>query len=135
MGPASIVIRLTNRLVPGYEQYHFTVNRRSATNDRVYGSRVIDKLLRDECHLPLVDFYIGGEIVERLEDDHREAVVAWDGEKEKNGKRPKTRLERLRNDGNGVTLNADPVALLRIAAEHGFNRKRIADDNKQPGAK
>ncbi len=103
MGPASIIVRLTNRLVPGYEQYHFTVTRKGATNERVYGSKLIEKLLRDDCHLPHSEFYIGGEIVDQL-----------------------TAAQRLtlENEGKGVTLDPDPLGLLQtVATAGGLNPK------------
>src|SRR5262249_10299910 len=71
MAPASIVIRYTEQLCPGYEQYHFTVRRDPATNDRVFGSRVLEKLLSADSVLPYNEFFIGGEIVEQLTPDLR----------------------------------------------------------------
>jgi CRISPR-associated protein Cst2 len=94
MAPASVVVRLTPRLAPGYEQYHFTVSRNPATNDRDFGSKLIDRLLADDCVLPREEFLIGGEIMGTLEPEQR------------------ARLAEA-----GVTLDADPARLLATAAD------------------
>jgi CRISPR-associated protein Cst2 len=99
MAPASIVVRLTEQLCPGYEQYHFTVRRAPATNDRIYGSKVLNKLRADEPILPRREFYIGGEIVEGLSDADQ---------------------EKLKAGGNGVTLDRDPRHLLEMVADKAF---------------
>lgn len=94
MAPASVVVRLTPRLAPGYEQYHFTVRRDPATNDREFGSKLLDRLLADDCGLPHDEFLIGGEIVAALDPDQRSRLV-----------------------DAGATLDADPARLLAAAAE------------------
>ena len=94
MSPASVVIRVTEKLAPGYEQYHFTVRRDPATNERVHGSKLVNRLLTENCVLPRGEFLLGGEIVESLlKDDHK-------------------KLADL-----GVALNADPARLLATAAD------------------
>ena len=65
MAPASVVgPRDAERLAPGYEQYHFTVRRDPATNDRLHGSKLLARLLAEDCVLPREEFLLGGEIVE-----------------------------------------------------------------------
>jgi CRISPR-associated protein Cst2 len=94
MSPASICVRLTERLAPGYEQYHFTVRRDPATNDRLYGSKLLTRLLGEGCVLPRNEFFLGGEIVEALSEQDKKKL----------------------NDA-GVTLDADPSRLLATAAD------------------
>jgi hypothetical protein len=94
MAPASVVARVTNRLAPGYEQYHFTVRRDPATNERRHGSKLLDRLLSDDCPLPLGEFLLGGEIVESLSE-----------------------ADRARLAGAGAVLDADPARLLATAAD------------------
>jgi CRISPR-associated protein Cst2 len=94
MAPASVVARLTPRLAPGYEQYHFTVRRDPATNDRHFGSKLIARLLADDCILPRGEFLVGGEIIETLAPDQR------------------ARLAEA-----GTVLDADPARLLATAAD------------------
>ncbi len=94
MSPASVVVRLTEKLAPGYEQYHWTVRRDPATNERLHGSRLVDRLLAESCILPRGEFLIGGELVEGLsEPDARKLADA------------------------GVVLDADPARLLATAAD------------------
>jgi CRISPR-associated protein Cst2 len=58
-GPASIVIRLTDRLVPGYQTYGFTTNGQFP--------EVIDGILHDPTpDYPGQEFYIGGKIVKEM---------------------------------------------------------------------
>jgi CRISPR-associated protein Cst2 len=99
MAPSSIVVRLTERLCPGYDQYHFRVRRDPATNERIYESKVIEMLLADSPVLPLGEFYVGGEIVDAL------------------SKKDRTKLEA---NGKGVKLDSDPSALLDTVAEQLF---------------
>jgi CRISPR-associated protein Cst2 len=94
MAPASVVARVTDRLAPGYEQYHFTVRRDPATNERVPGSKLLARLLAEGCVLPRGEFFVGGDIVERLEDEQRKTLT-----------------------DAGVVLDADPARLLAAAAD------------------
>ena len=94
MAPASVVARLTDRLAPGYEQYHFTVRRDPATNERLHGSKLLSRLLAGDCVLPRGEFLLGGEIVEGLSGAERETLTA-----------------------EGVVLDADPSRLLATAAD------------------
>lgn len=100
MAPASVVVRLTGQLCPGYEQYHFTVRRDPATNERVYSSKVVDRLLAGSPALPPGEFYLGGEVVETLTPD-----------------------ERGRLEGAGATLDPDPRRLLKTVADRAFGQK------------
>ncbi|MHC5539227.1 type I-B CRISPR-associated protein Cas7/Cst2/DevR [Singulisphaera rosea] len=99
MAPASIIVRLTDQLSPGYEQYHFTVRRDPATNDRIYDSKLLKRLLDDESFLPRDQFYVGGEIVETLTKDDRAKLGSGDKK---------------------VTLDPDPTRLLQRVAEIAF---------------
>lgn len=94
MSPASVVVRLTERLAPGYEQYHFTVRRDPATNERLHGSKLLSRLLAEDCVLPRGEFLLGGEIVEGLSDDDRMTLT-----------------------NAGAVLDADPARLLATATD------------------
>jgi CRISPR-associated protein Cst2 len=94
MAPASVVVRVTERLAPGYEQYHFTVRRDPATNERLNGSKLLARLLADGCFLPRGEFLLGGDIVEGLSDGDHKTLT----------------------DG-GAVLDADPARLLATAAD------------------
>jgi CRISPR-associated protein Cst2 len=94
MAPASVVVRVTERLAPGYEQYHFTVQRDPATNERVYGSKLLTRLLAEDCVLPRGEFLLGGEVLEGLSDGDRKTLA-----------------------DAGAVLDADPARLLATAAE------------------
>jgi CRISPR-associated protein Cst2 len=94
MSPASVVIRLTEKLAPGYEQYHFTVRRDPATNERLHGSKLVTRLLAESCVLPREEFLLGGEIVESLSADENKKLT-----------------------DAGATLDADPARLLVTAAD------------------
>ena len=94
MAPASVVARVTNRLAPGYEQYHFTVRRDPATNERIPGSKLLARLLAEDCVLPRREFFLGGEIVEWLSDSERKTLT-----------------------DAGAVLDADPARLLAKAAD------------------
>ena len=94
MAPASVIVRLTSKLAPGYEQYHFGVRRDPATNDRIFNSKLLTKLLAQDCILPRSEFLVGGEIIESLD-----------------------AAERAKLTEDGVTLDADPARLLATAAD------------------
>lgn len=99
MAPASVVARVTERLAPGYEQYHFTVRRDPATNERLYGSKLLTRLLAEDCPLPLGEFLLGGEVVETLSSDERKKLA-----------------------DAGVVLDADPSRLLATAVDRMLHR-------------
>jgi CRISPR-associated protein Cst2 len=94
MAPASVVVRVTQKLTPGYEQYHFTVGRDLATNERVYGSKLLSRLLAEDCVLPRGEFLVGGEIVGKLSGAERKTLA-----------------------DAGAVLDADPARLLSTAAD------------------
>ena len=104
MAPASIVIRLTEQLCPGYEQYHFSVRRDPATNRHIYESSVVNRLLADNPVLPRNEFYIGGEVVEKLTAKERE----------------KLETKNEKGQVTGVTLDPDPRRLLMTVADRAF---------------
>lgn len=93
MAPASILLRLTDSLVAGYETYGF----------RSDGSfpEVIDGILRsDEPDYPGKEFYVGGKIVKEMPEEKQEQLKA-----------------------KGVTLDRDPRRLLKSVGEKAFARK------------
>jgi CRISPR-associated protein Cst2 len=106
MAPASIVIRLTERLCPGFEQYHFRVRRDPATNERIYDSKVLKLLLAEKPVLPRDEFFIGGEIVESLSDVDR------------------AKLEKPEQNRKGATLDSDPRRLLEALAGNVFPKEQ-----------
>ena len=59
MAPASLVLRLTNQLVAGYDTYGFT-----STGDF---PELIDGILEAESDYPAGEFYLGGKIVKDME--------------------------------------------------------------------
>ncbi|MGI6783030.1 MAG: type I-B CRISPR-associated protein Cas7/Cst2/DevR [Aminivibrio sp.] len=63
MAPASIVIRLTPRLAPGYDSYGFNI----AENGAHTYPEVVDAILRDD--LPGGEFLLGGKIVRDMDED------------------------------------------------------------------
>ncbi len=85
-GPASIVVRLTNRLVPGYQTYGFTPDGKFP--------EVVDGLLHDPTpDYPGQEFYIGGKVVKEMSEADRSKLA-----------------ERK------VTLDRDPQRLLEMVA-------------------
>jgi CRISPR-associated protein Cst2 len=98
MAPASIVIRLTESLVAGYETYGF---KKAAKGDEYIFPEVIDGILHEpQPDYPGSEFYIGGRIVK----DMNEKSAA--------------RLTQL-----GVTLDRDPRRLLETVANKAFPAK------------
>jgi CRISPR-associated protein Cst2 len=89
--PASIVIRLTDRLVAGYSTYGFKI-----TEDKKHSlPEIIDGLLHDDY--PGQEFYLGGQIVKDMD----EATI-----------------EKLK--GKGVTLDRSPQRLLETVGNKAF---------------
>ena len=87
MAPASIVVRLSNQLVAGYQSYGFQVD----------GSfpEVINGILRDPTpDYPGSEFYIGGKIVKDMSDGD---------------------IKKL--ESRGVTLDRDPRRLIEVLSE------------------
>lgn len=98
MAPASIVIRLTESLVAGYETYGF---KKAAKGDGYIFPEVVDGILHEpQPDYPGSEFYIGGRIVKDM--DEKSAA----------------RLTQL-----GVTLDRDPRRLLETVANKAFPAK------------
>jgi CRISPR-associated protein Cst2 len=68
MSPASLVLRLTPRLAPGYDSYGFRI----AEDGTHTFPEVVDALLNGD--LPGAEFFIGGKIVRDLDDTTRKAL-------------------------------------------------------------
>jgi CRISPR-associated protein Cst2 len=100
MAPASIVVRLTDLLVPGYDTYGFQIVRKPAKKpglpERQFHRfpEVIRGILRDPPDYPGGEFFIGGKIVKQL---------------------PQQRFDALKS--RGVTLDRDPQRLLETVAD------------------
>jgi CRISPR-associated protein Cst2 len=93
MAPASIVVRLTNQLVAGYDTYGF-----NASGDF---PEVINGIIRDDQpDYPGAEFHIGGKLVKDMSTD---------------------RAEKLKE--RGVTLDRDPRRLLAAIGERLFPAK------------
>jgi CRISPR-associated protein Cst2 len=91
MAPASIVVRLTESLVAGYETYGFKPGDKSGA----YAfPEVVKGILHDPPDYPGAEFYLGGKLVKEMD----EGAAA-----------------KLRNAG--VTLERDPRRLLAIVAD------------------
>jgi CRISPR-associated protein Cst2 len=98
MAPASIVVRLSEQLVAGYDIYGFRIERPiGAQEDTHRLPEVIDELLRADSVLPGKEFFLGGKIARQLGDDVRAKLEAA-----------------------GVTLDRDPRRLLKTVADCGL---------------
>ncbi len=69
MAPASIVIRVTDRLVPGYDSYGFRMDSKG----NVSLPEVIDGILKSD--FPGSEFYLGGTIVKQMTDAEQKALT------------------------------------------------------------
>lgn len=94
MAPASVSVRLTERLVAGHDTYHFRLDPRGPENERRVASTLIADLLDDELGLPGSEFYLGGQWVRAMDEATRSALTA-----------------------KGVTLDADAARLLATAGD------------------
>lgn len=95
MAPASLVVRLTEQLVAGYDSYGFRAERKPGADEEAHRlPEVLDELLRADSTLPGGEFYLGGKIVRQLGDDVRAKLEAA-----------------------GVTLDRDPRRLLQTVAD------------------
>lgn len=91
MAPASIVVRLTESLVAGYETYGFKPDSKPG----VYGfPEVIEGILHVPPDYPGGEFYLGGRIVKDMDDD---------------------KVTQLRKAG--VTMERDPRRLLTVVSD------------------
>ena len=68
MAPASIVIRLTERLVPGYDSYGFVVDNKG----NVALPEIVDGITNDDY--PGQEFYLGGTLVKQMESGVKRAL-------------------------------------------------------------
>jgi CRISPR-associated protein Cst2 len=101
MAPASVVVRLTEQLVAGYDTYGFHIDRKlGAEEDAHRLPEIIDELLRPDSVLPGREFFLGGKIVRQMGDDVR------------------SKLET-----SSVTLDRDPRRLLQTVAERQLGGK------------
>jgi CRISPR-associated protein Cst2 len=87
MAPASIIVRLTNQLVAGFNTYCFKADSKLPD--------VIDDMLRGDGGYAPKEFFLGGEIVKRGLDDKQKTDLI----------------------GKGVTLEPDPRELLKLVAD------------------
>ncbi len=78
MAPASVVVRLTESLVAGYETYGFKALPTRKGDDGVrYGfPELVDGFLQTPPDYPPGEFYLGGRIVKEMSDDTREKLAA-----------------------------------------------------------
>lgn len=91
MAPASIVIRLTQRLAPGYDSYGFGV----VENQAHAFPEVVDAIMKTD--LPGTEFLIGGKIVRDMDEVISKALTA-----------------------NGATLERSAEKTLEIAGNRAF---------------
>lgn len=99
MAPASIVVRLTEQLVAGYDTYGFQIDRKPGAQEATHTlSEIVDELLRENSILPGNEFYLGGKIVRQMADD-----------------------VRVKLEAAGVTLDRDPRRLIMTVAEKGLS--------------
>jgi CRISPR-associated protein Cst2 len=98
MAPASIVVRLTESLVAGYNTYGFQITCQ-APNDTHTLPEVIDGILNEPPDYPPAEFFLGGKLVKDMDD--------------------KTRAELHKRR---VTLERDPRKLLGIVADKALGR-------------
>ena len=91
MAPASVVVRLTEQLVAGYDTYGFTIDE----NGRHQSPEIVDGLLSNDY--PHKEFYLGGKIVKDFDDKTREQL-----------------------EDKGVTLDRSPQRLLETVANKAF---------------
>lgn len=95
MAPASIVVRLTEQLVAGYDTYGFRVERKAGGEDEHGFPEVVGELLRADATLPGKEFFIGGKVVRQMNDEVLSKLKAAE-----------------------VTLDRDPRRLLMTVADH-----------------
>lgn len=70
MAPASIIVRLTQQLVAGYDTYGFRI-KRSPSDDQAHTheyAEVVNGLLHDPPDYTPSEFFIGGKIVKDMDD-------------------------------------------------------------------
>jgi CRISPR-associated protein Cst2 len=95
MAPASIVVRLSEQLVAGYDTYGFRTERKAGVQEDAHLlPEVVDELLREDSVLPGKEIYLGGKIVRQMSDEVRAKL-----------------------EGAKVTLDRDPRRLLQKLAD------------------
>lgn len=93
MAPASIVARLTNSLVAGYNTYGFQTTGK-APEDKHHFREVTEGILHEPPDYPGEEFYLGGKLVKDMPEEDQKKLRA-----------------------KGVTLERDPRRLLQIIAD------------------
>ena len=103
MAPASIVVRLTEQLVAGYDTYGFEIED-AGTGGIGKGvhhlPEIMDGIMQDPPDFPGNEFFLGGKVVKDLSDNE---------------------LDALKNAG--VTLDRSPQRLLKTIADMMFEKK------------
>lgn len=98
MAPASIIVRLTESLVAGYNTYGFHISGQ-APNDIHTFPELIDGILHDPPDYPGDEFYLGGKIVKEMDEEKSGMLKERD-----------------------VTLERDPRKLLATVADEALGR-------------
>jgi len=97
MAPASIVVRVTDRLVGGYDSYGFSLDENGGHSY----PKVVDGILHGErpedADYPGGEFFLGGEIVKHMVEKTQKALKV-----------------------RGVTLDRSPQRLLELVGERAF---------------
>jgi CRISPR-associated protein Cst2 len=93
MAPASIVVRLTDSLVAGYNTYGFQASGQ-APNDMHSFPEVIDGILHNPPDYPAKEFYFGGKLVKDMDQKTQAGL-----------------------NEKGATLERDPRRLLELVAD------------------
>ena len=102
MAPASIVVRLTEQLVAGYDTYGFEIEDVGTGGIGKGAHRlpeIVNGILQDPPDFPSTEFYLGGNLVKDLPMDKAEELVRA-----------------------GVTLDRSPQRLLKTIADMMFKK-------------
>jgi len=110
MAPASIVVRLTNQLVAGFNTYGFSIGEDSRHNL----TEVTDGIANDDY--PGTEFYLGGKIVKDI--DEARAKAGLGRNPHATGEAPKTIYDILVE--KGVHLDRNPQRLLDQVSKGAF---------------
>lgn len=119
MAPSSIVVRLTDQLVAGYDTYGFRIERSPGPReDTHFLPEIVNELIRPDSILPKNEFYIGGMIARQLEEEVRENGVQKEGASEAGTRSTakKPTVAQLLREG-GVVIDRDPRRLLKTVAD------------------
>jgi len=104
MAPASIILRLTNQLVAGYDNYGFKIEE-----GKHLFSEVIDGIEKGDY--PGSEFYIGGKIVKDMDEQKMTALK-----------------------GKEVTLERSPQTLLKLVGKNCFSSKADTSNSHATGS-